>query len=445
MELKNKIVGIIGYSRTGKAVAEFVQKRGGKVKVSELSSSRELEKELIEKGYEYEIGKNSFEFLKDCDLIVISPGVPSKSSFVLELEEKGKDIISEIEFASYFIESKIIGITGSNGKSTVTSMIYHILKESGVEATIGGNIGIPLIKFAEENSEYFVVELSSFQLEKIKKFKPFISVLLNITPDHLDRYSNFEDYAIAKFNIFKNQQNTDFAVLNIENEYIKNNLNTIKATKVLYSIEKENVDIYTKNNKIIYKDEEVLNFSDIPLLGIHNIENTMAVVGVMKIVGLKNSEIKKGIKTFKGLEHRTELCGEINGVKFINDSKATNIDATYKALISFDSPIILILGGKDKGGDFTVLNDLIKSKVKKLILIGAAREKIKKQLDKDIEFIEVNTMEEAVRTSYSLAEKGDLVLLSPACASFDMYKNFEERGRDFKNLVKMLKKEIENG
>ncbi len=445
MELKNKIVGIIGYSRTGKAVAEFVQKRGGKVKVSELSSSRELEKELIEKGYEYEIGKNSFEFLKDCDLIVISPGVPSKSSFVLELEEKGKDIISEIEFASYFIESKIIGITGSNGKSTVTSMVYHILKESGVEATIGGNIGIPLIKFAEENSEYFVVELSSFQLEKIKKFKPFISVLLNITPDHLDRYSNFEDYAIAKFNIFKNQQNTDFAVLNIEDEYIKNNLNTIKASKVLYSIEKENVDIYTKNNKIIYKDEEVLNFSDIPLLGIHNIENTMAVVGVMKIIGLKNSEIKEGIKTFKGLEHRTELCGEIGGVKFINDSKATNIDATYKALISFNSPIILILGGKDKGGDFTVLNDLIKSKVKKLILIGAAREKIKKQLDKDIEFIEVNTMEEAVRTSYSLAEKGDLVLLSPACASFDMYKNFEERGRDFKNLVKMLRKEIENG
>ena len=445
MELKNKIVGIIGYSRTGKAVAEFVKKRGGKVKVSELSSSRELEKELIEKGYEYEIGKNSFEFLKDCDLIVISPGVPSKSSFVLELEEKGKDIISEIEFASYFIESKIIGITGSNGKSTVTSMIYHILKESGVEATIGGNIGIPLIKFAEENSEYFVVELSSFQLEKIKKFKPFISVLLNITPDHLDRYSNFEDYAIAKFNIFKNQQNTDFAVLNIEDEFIKNNLNTIKATKVLYSIEKENVDIYTKNNKIIYKDEEILEFSDIPLLGIHNIENTMAVVGVMKIIGLKNSEIKEGIKTFKGLEHRTELCGEIGGVKFINDSKATNIDATYKALISFDSPIILILGGKDKGGDFTVLNDLIKSKVKKLILIGAAREKIKKQLDKDIEFIEVNTMEEAVRTSYSLAEKGDLVLLSPACASFDMYKNFEERGRDFKNLVKMLKKEIENG
>ncbi len=445
MELKNKIIGIIGYSRTGKAVAEFVQKRGGKVKVSELSDSRELEKELIEKGYEYEIGKNSFEFLKDCDLIVISPGVPSKSSFVLELEEKGKDIISEIEFASYFIKSKIIGITGSNGKSTVTSMIYHILKESGVDATIGGNIGIPLIKFTEENSEYFVVELSSFQLEKIKKFRPFISVLLNITPDHLDRYSNFEDYAIAKFNIFKNQQDTDFAVLNIEDEYIKNNLNTIKASKVLYSIRKENVNMYTKNNKIIYEDEEILEFSDIPLLGIHNIENTMAVVGVMKIVGLKNSEIKKGIKTFKGLEHRTELCGEVGGVKFINDSKATNIDATYKALISFDSPIILILGGKDKGGDFTVLNDLIKSKVKKLILIGAAREKIKKQLDRDIEFIEVNTMEEAVRTSYSLAEKGDLVLLSPACASFDMYKNFEERGRDFKNLVKMLKKEIENG
>ncbi len=445
MELKNKIIGIIGYSRTGRAVAEFVRKRGGKVKVSELSASRELEEELIEKGYEYELGKNSLEFLKECDLIVISPGVPSKSPFVSELEEKGKDIISEIEFASYFINSKIIGITGSNGKSTVTSMIYHILKEAGVKATIGGNIGIPLIKFTEEDSEYFVVELSSFQLEKIKKFKPFISVLLNITPDHLDRYSNFKDYAIAKFNMFKNQQKTDFAVLNIEDEYIKNNLDNIKATKVLYSIEKEDTDIYTKNNKIFYKKEEILDFSDIPLLGIHNIENTLAVVGVMKIIGLRNSEIKKGIKTFKGLEHRTELCGEINGVKFINDSKATNIDATYKALKSFSSPVILILGGKDKGGDFTLLNDIIKSKVKKLILIGAAREKIKGQLNRDIEFIEVNTMEEAVRNSYALAEKGDIVLLSPACASFDMYKNFEERGKDFKDLVKKLNKEIGNG
>ena len=445
MELKNKIIGIIGYSRTGKAVAEFAKKRGAKVKISELSSSEELKRDLEEKGYEYEIGKNSSEFLEKAELIIISPGVPSDSPFVSELEAMGKNVISEIEFASYFIKSKIIGITGSNGKSTVTSMIWHILKETGENVIIGGNIGIPLIKFAEEDSDYFVVELSSFQLEKIKKFKPFVSVLLNITPDHLDRYSRFEDYAIAKFNIFKNQDEEDFAVLNIEDNYIKSNLDKIKAKKLLYSINKKDTEVYLKDKKIFFKNEEVISFSDIPLLGIHNIENTMAVIGVMKILKIPNSKIKEGIKTFKGLEHRTEPCGEIRGIKFINDSKATNIDATYKALISFNNPLILILGGKDKGGDFTKLNKIIKEKVKKLILIGAAKEKIKKQLDKDINYIEVNTMEEAVRQGYSLAEEGDIVLLSPACASFDMYNNFEERGKHFKKIVKELIDEVKNG
>ncbi len=445
MKLKNKVIGIIGYSRTGKAAAEFVKARGGKVKISELSNSEELKRELVVKGFDFELGKNSFEFLKDCDYIIISPGVPSESPFVLELENKGKIVISEIEFASKFIKSKIIGITGSNGKSTVTSMIYHILKVAGEKVTLAGNIGIPLIKYVEENSDYFVVELSSFQLEKIVDFKPFISVLLNITPDHLDRYKRFEDYAEAKFNLFKNQKSSDFAILNKDDDYIGKNKNRINASKSFFSIDDRRADVYCDKDIIFFKDELILKSNEIPLLGVHNIENTMASVAVAKVIGLESKIIKEAIKSFKGLEHRTELCGEIDGVKFINDSKATNIDATYKALMSFDSPLILILGGKDKGGDFTKLNELIKSKVKKLILIGAAKEKIKKQLSEDIDYIEVESMEEAVYRGFDFAEKGDIVILSPACASFDMYENFEERGQDFKGIVKRLMEEKKDG
>ncbi len=445
MELRNKVIGIIGYSRTGRATAEFVKSRGGKVKISELSGSEELRKELEAKEFDFELGKNSFEFLKDCDFIIISPGVPSETPFVLELENKGKRVISEIEFASKFIKGKIIGITGSNGKSTVTSMIYHILKEAGEKVTIAGNIGVPLINFVEEKSDYFVVELSSFQLEKIVDFKPFISVLLNITPDHLDRYKRFEDYAEAKFNLFKNQKSSDFAVLNKDDDYIEKNKNRISASKIFFSINDKKADVYFDKEMVFFKDEPIIKSDEIPLLGIHNIENTMASVAVAKVIGLKNKIIKETIKSFKGLEHRTELCGEIDGVKFINDSKATNIDATYKALLSFDSPLILILGGKDKGGDFTKLNELIKNKVKKLILIGAAREKIKKQLSKDIDYIEVESMKEAVYKGFDFAEKGDIVLLSPACASFDMYENFEKRGEDFKRIVKGLMEERSNG
>ncbi len=445
MDLKNRKIGIIGYSRTGRATAEFVAKNGGIVKVSELSETNELREELLNKGYEFELGKNSPEFLSDCDLIIISPGVSSESDFVRELENRGKDIISEIEFASRFIKGKIIGITGSNGKSTVTSMIYHILKSAGKSSTIAGNIGVPLINFVEDNSDYFVVELSSFQLEKIKDFKPFISVLLNITPDHLDRYPSFEEYALAKFNIFRNQNDSDFAILNSEDEFTNKNSEKINAEKIYFSISGSKSDIYLSQNEIFFKGEKIMRVSEIPLLGIHNVENTMASIGAAMVIGIEPAKIREAVISFKGLEHRTELCGEIKGIKFINDSKATNIDATFKALLSFSSPLILILGGKDKGGDFTKLNKLIKEKVKKLILIGAAREKIKKQLNRSIDFVEVETMRDAVYRGYEFADRGDIVILSPACASFDMYENFEERGKDFKKIVEELKREVENG
>ncbi len=441
-DLRNRKIGIIGYSRTGKAAADFVKRKGGIVYISDIN--KKIEKELKEKGYKYELGKNSSDFLRETELIIISPGVKSDLPFLKELKEKGKKIISEIEFASYFIKGRIIGITGSNGKSTVTSLIYHILKESGKKVEIVGNIGFPFIDYVENDADYFVVELSSFQLENISRFKPYISILLNVTPDHLDRYDDFNEYGFAKFNIFKNQDENDYAVLNKEDDFTMKNLDKIRALKIFFSIEKQ-TDIYGKEGKILYKGEKIIDIKDIPLIGIHNIENVMAAIGCLKIIDIDNKKIEEGIKTFKGLEHRTEKCGERNGVIFINDSKATNIDATYKALKSFKSNVILILGGKDKGGDFASLNKIIKERVKLVILIGASKEKIKKQLDSNIPMIEVGGMKEAVEKSYENSESGDVVLLSPACASFDMYDNFEERGKDFKSLVENLIREGKNG
>ncbi len=441
-ELKGKKIGIVGFSRTGRASADFVSKRGGIVYVSE--SNKNLEKELKGKGFFYEIGKNSYEFLKDTDLIIISPGVNSELPFLKQLKKAGKKIVSEIEFSSYFIKGKIIGITGSNGKSTVTSLIYHIFKESGISVEIAGNIGLPFINYVEKDADFFIVELSSFQLENIENFRPYISVLLNITPDHLDRYKSFEEYALAKFNIFKNQTAEDYTVLNREDDFTISNINKIKAKKIFFSIERE-TDIFLKEGDIVYEGEKIININDIPLIGIHNIENTMAAIGCAKAVGIENNLIAKGIKSFKGLEHRTEKCGEKDGIIFINDSKATNVDATYKALKSFKKGVILILGGKDKGGDFSVLNNIIRERVKLVILIGAAKDKIKSQLDSDIPFIEVKNMKEAVYEGYKRARRDDIILLSPACASFDMYDNFEERGKDFKHCVEELIREGKNG
>jgi UDP-N-acetylmuramoylalanine--D-glutamate ligase len=441
-DLKNRKIGIIGYSRTGKATAEFVSRRGGIVYVSDINTK--FEQELKQKRYKYELGKNSSRFLEETEIIILSPGVKSDLPFLNELRDKGKRVISEIEFSSYFIKGKIIGITGSNGKSTVTSLIYHILHNSGEKVEIGGNIGLPFINYVETDADYFVVELSSFQLENISKFKPYIAILLNVTPDHLDRYNDFNEYGLAKFNIFKNQDENDYAILNREDKFTIENLNKIKSNKIFFSIENK-TDIYRRGGEIVYKGEKIIDITDIPLIGIHNIENIMATIGSLKIIGLNNKKITEGIKTFKGLEHRTERCGEKNGIVFINDSKATNIDATYKALKSFENNIILILGGKDKGGDFKVLNRIIKERVKLVILIGAAKEKIKKQLDYNIPMIEVDSMHEAVVKGYENGENGDIVLLSPACASFDMYNNFEERGKDFKSQVRNLVKEGING
>jgi len=435
MNLENKTVGIIGFSRTGSSVANFVLNKGARVKISEKNDSNKIKNMLDDKPFQYELGKNTYKFLSDTDLIIVSPGVDPRQDFFIKLINKGKTIISEIELASRFIKGKIIGITGSNGKSTVTSLVYHILSNSGLKAVLSGNIGFPLIDYVDEETDYYVVELSSFQLEHIVKFKPFISVVLNITPDHLDRYDNFNDYLDAKLNVFKNQDKNDYAILNYDDQRILSYRDRINPKKIYFSLKKEK-DIYFKDNYICYKKDKIINNKKIPLLGIHNIENIMASIGVSKILGVENKRIIDAIKSFKGLEHRTEPCGYYNDILFVNDSKATNVDATYKAIKSFNNPIILILGGKDKGGNFKILNKIIKEKVKSVILMGDAKKTIAGQLDSNIETFYADNMSDAVKKSFNIAEPKNVILLSPACASFDMYKNYKQRGRDFKENVK---------
>ena len=441
LNLEKKVVGIIGYSRTGKAVAKFVSRKGAVVKISDSNASRKLEAELNQHSYFYEIGKNSFTFLKDSDLVVVSPGVPSDAPVIRRLREERIPILSEIELASYFTASKIIGITGSNGKSTVTSLIYDILTFANKKCTLCGNIGFPFIDYVEENVDYHVVELSNFQLENTYNFKPYISILLNITPDHLNRYKDFNEYAEAKFKIFANQTKNEHAILNYDDEFISRNVYRINSSKLFFSCNKDAAQIRMKNSSIFFNNEYILDVENIPLIGTHNIENTMAAIGVAKLLDINNQDIVNSIKSFKGLEHRMEFIDEIQGVKFINDSKATNVDAAYRAIESISEPLIVILGGRDKRGDFTVLNKVLKKKAKGVVLIGEAVEKIRSQLDSDINIFESPSLKEAIRMGYDMAGAGDTIILTPACASFDMYKNFEERGKDFKMAVKNLKDE----
>ncbi len=445
IDLSGKRVGIIGFSLTGEAVLEFLKKKGAEIYVTEIRNSDELADRLSFYGVRYELGKNSSQFLKECELVVVSPGVPSDSQVIKELEELGIKIIPEVELASYFVDSKkIVGITGSNGKSTVTSLIAHIINVSHKKAISCGNIGSPFIKYVDGNYDYFVVELSSFQLEMVEMFHPKIAVLLNITPDHLDRHGSFKNYASSKFNIFKNQTHDDFAVLNSQDEYTKKNLSKIKSKKVFFSIS-EKEDAYYDEGKLFYREEFIISSSELKIRGIHNIENTLSSIAVSKILGISNDSIREGLRTFTPLPHRTEFVAEIKGIKFINDSKATNVDSAYKAIDSIGKNLIVILGGKDKGSDFSPLKAPLEKNAKAVILMGEASEKISSQIGNKVKKVFVSSMMEAVEKGFEMGESGDTVILTPACASFDMYSNYMERGEDFKSCVYSLKEKIEEG
>ncbi len=397
MELKNKRALVVGLGRSGVAAAFFLQDHGAKVTVSDAKSEAQLQNEiaaLLDRGVSIETGRHGERTFRDQDLIVVSPGVPSDQPQLQHARTLGIPVIGEVELAFRFLQGKVIAITGSNGKTTTTTLVGEILAKSGKKTLVGGNIGTPVISLAGQSTpdSLVVLEISSFQLETIEQFRPWIAAILNITPDHLDRHRTFQAYVDAKARIFENQQASDFAVRR----------------------------------------------HDIQLQGAHNLENVLAAVSMSMITGCAAEQVRRAVAEFRAVEHRLELVATIHGVAFYNDSKATNVDATVKALESFPGKIHIILGGKDKGSDYSVLNPLLRERAKRAYLIGAAADKIASQIQGSAPLVRSGTLERAVRQAFESATSGEIVLLAPACASFDQFENYEHRGRVFKELVHSL-------
>ena len=449
--MRKGVLVLGGFGKTGIASIKYLLKKGYYVKVSDLK--KEIPDELKNlDNLEFYLGEHSIDLLEGLEFVLISPGVPSEIEIVKKAKEKGILVLSEIEFAFNNFGGNWVCITGTDGKSTTTSLTYEILKNEFKNVLLGGNIGQTIIDRIDEipNDTIIVAELSSFQLENIYRFKPKVGVLLNIAADHLDRYNSMKDYIEAKFNLFKNQDGDDYAIFNLENDGYSGYIEKVKSRKYFFTVGKDLRGLRgtcIRGGKFIFKDgkaeEEVGNISDLLIYGEHNRANAAAAITVGKILGVRNENIIKALRDFKGLKHRMEFVAEIDGRKFINDSKATTVSAVMMGIKSIEGKGIIIMGGRDKGLDFTLLNDIIKEKARYIILIGEAKEKIKNSLKIDRELIkEAENMYEAVFLAYELSKEGDTILLSPGCTSFDMFKNFEERGEVFKKAVLKLRSEI---
>ena len=448
MEVKNKNISVIGAVRSGVGAAKLIKKLGGNPFVSDSGKNKNLiisGETLKENKINFEIGEHT-DKVYDCDLMVVSPGVPSNAQILVDAKEKNIEIISEIELAYNFCKAKIIAITGTNGKTTTTSLCGHIFKTSGVKTFIAGNIGTAFSEIVLEASEndFVVLEVSSFQLDLIKDFKPNIGMILNITPDHLNRYENkFENYINSKLRLYKNQDKNDYLILNKDDEILINSLTNYSSKGFYFSLNEPQLNgCYLTGTQIIYNEDGELRFtcdtSGINLKGEHNIANAMAAVNAAKIFNLDNEKIKEGLKTFKGVEHRLEFVREVNGVTFINDSKATNVDSVWYALRSFDEPIFLILGGQDKGNDYSQIKQLVIDKVKKIYAIGSSADKVFNFFHSEVKVEVKPSLEDVVIAANQEARENEIVLLSPACASFDMFDNYEHRGKIFKEAVNKL-------
>jgi UDP-N-acetylmuramoylalanine--D-glutamate ligase len=445
MDLKNKRVLVVGLGKSGVASALFLKARGARVTVSDAKPPDQLRDEipqLLDHGITVETGGHGERTFQGQDLIVVSPGVPVNAAPLVQARALGEPVIGEIELASQFLSGPIVAITGSNGKTTTTTLAGEILTASGLPTLAGGNIGTAAISLVEQaTSETVVVlEVSSFQLETIQTFRPKVAVILNITPDHLDRHRTFAAYADAKARIFENQQAGDFAIVNADDQASQALAGRTHAQVFRFSRNKQlEQGAYIDKEHIVFRGlsgmQTVMPISEIPLKGAHNLENVLAAVCVGILMGCKPENIRDAVRNFKAVEHRLEYVASINGVEYYNDSKATNVDATIKALESFPANIHLILGGKDKGSDYTLLNDLLRNRVKRVYTIGAAAEKIESQIKGATEIIRAETLEKAVKNAATSTQAGDIVLLAPACASFDQFQNYEHRGRIFKELV----------
>jgi UDP-N-acetylmuramoylalanine--D-glutamate ligase len=439
---------ILGGGESGVGTAILGKKKGYEVFVSDFGKIKANYKEvLIINEIAWEEEKHTEDLIMNADVVMKSPGIPDKSPIVKQLREKGISIVSEIEFAAPFTEATIIGITGSNGKTTTTMLTHHLLKAAGLNIGLGGNIGKSFAwQIADDKYDSYVLELSSFQLDGILKFKPHIAIITNISPDHLDRYDyKYENYIASKFRITMNQTEEDYLIYDADDEAIAGWLktHTTKAKLIPFSLTKTfSEGAYIKNNKMeisINQEEFTMDTEYIALEGKHNMKNAMAATSVAKLMQIRKSTIRESLSNFQGVEHRLEKVLKIQNVQYINDSKATNVNATFFALDSMNSPTVWIVGGVDKGNDYNELMSLVREKVKAIICLGVDNKKIIDVFGNVVDMmIEVSTMNDAVKMAQRLSEKGDAVLLSPACASFDLFESYEDRGKQFKQAVKNL-------
>ncbi len=448
MELNNKRVLVVGLGKSGVASALFLRSRGAQVTVSDSKPQEQLSEEipiLLDHGIIIETGGHGERTFHGQDLIVVSPGVPADSPPLVQARALGEPVIGEIELAAQFLPKNIVAITGSNGKTTTTTLTGEIITAGGYPTRVGGNIGTPAISLVAtaRPDSVVVLEVSSFQLETIQTFRARVAVVLNVTPDHLDRHRTFETYVDAKARIFENQQADDFAVLNADDPVCVALAARTRAQVFWFSRKREvKQGAWVSDGRVLFRDSagqsEILLVSEIPLKGAHNLENVLAAVCAGKLSGCNYTAIRAAVRNFKAVEHRLEYVATIRGVEYYNDSKATNVDATIKALESFPANIHLILGGKDKGSDYTVLNDLLRQRVKRVYTIGAAADKIESQVREAAEIVHAESLDSAVQRASASAQPGDIVLLAPACASFDQFRNYEHRGKVFKELVQRL-------
>jgi UDP-N-acetylmuramoylalanine--D-glutamate ligase len=449
-DLREKRVLVVGLARTGVATSLFCADRGARVTATDSRTEGEIGEaiaKLKSAGVTLELGGHREKTFLEQDLIIPSPGVPADEAHLQAARAKGITVWSEIELAYRFLKGRLIGITGSNGKTTTASLVEHLLKTAGMQTILAGNIGTPLIGCvdATRDDTWTVAELSSFQLELIDTFRPNIGVFLNLTPDHLDRHHTMEAYGAAKARLFEKQTGEDAAVLNADDAATTPYAPSL--SRVYWFSRKQRVaqGAYVRAEEIVFRqdgaEEVLLKLEDIPLAGSHNVENVLAAAVAARLAGAPAAAIAKGVRSFAGVEHRLEFVSEIAGVRYYNDSKATNVDATLKALDAFPGRILIILGGKDKGSDYTVLQKPLREKAILALLIGAAAEKIENQITGSVALERAETLERAVETASHAAQRGDVVLLAPACSSFDQFKNYEQRGQVFKDLVRQLEKQ----
>ena len=439
---------ILGGGESGVGSAILGKKKGYEVFVSDIGSISNTHKEvLLHHKINFEERQHTNALILNASLIVKSPGIPESVPIVQQLYQKGMSVISEIEFAAMFSNATIVGITGSNGKTTTSLLTHHLLKAAKMNVGVAGNIGTSFAQqIAEEKFTSYVLELSSFQLDGIKDFRPHIAIITNITPDHLDRYENdFNQYVASKFNITKNQKENDFLLYDADDQTISQWLENHKtrAKLVPYSIKRElDYGAFLKDNKIITKintEKFSMEIAKLRLQGKHNIKNTMAGALASQLLNVRSQTIKDSLTNFEGVEHRLENVQKINGIQFINDSKATNVNATFYALEYLKEPVVWIVGGVDKGNDYEELLPLVREKVKAIVCLGLDNEKLKSVFFNVVDImIETAGAEEAVKVAYKLSQRGDTVLLSPACASFDLFENYQDRGRQFKDAVRNL-------